>query len=416
MPKKLLSPEAARDFLVRRFDHQHLHWLAGEGTWPLVVPLGAPTEKDIGEDATAVRAWAVAWQSWTGGGEVVFEARQFARLGRQRLPVSLNFEGAAAVASAVGQERRWQTAGERYRQLIIRWPAFSHGISQGKALAARFDLLADYSAVDFERLVGLLSWLEAHPASNLYLRQLPVEGLDTKWIEKRTGLVVALLRELRPGVDDATHASDFHALCGLRRPAHRIRIRLLCPALRALVGGLDDIEAPVDELAGLPIRPRSAVIVENLETGLALPDLPGVVAVMRLGHAVSALGSLAWLDGAKAVYWGDIDTHGFAILNRARRTLPQLRSVHMDEATLLAHRSLWGQEPAQCANVPMELLTEAERAVYDGLRANTWGPKLRLEQERLEWAPALKSVMTALESVPPGQRARLSEQGARLSP
>lgn len=404
MPKKLLLPEAVRDFLVRRFNNQHQNWLAGEGGWPLAVSLGVPTEKDISEDAAGVRAWVTAWQSRTGPGEVVFEERQFARLGRQRLPVNLRLENAAAVAFTVGQARRWDTAAERYRQMVNRWPI----LSQGKVLVAKFDVLADYSAEDFERLVALLAWLEANPASNLYLRQLPVEGLDTKWIEKRTGLVATLLRALRETSDDT---GDFHATCGLRRPAHRIRIRLLCPGLRARAGGLDDIEASVDELAALPIEPRSVVIVENLETGLALPDLPGTLAIMRLGNAVSALGSLPWLDGLRAVYWGDIDTHGFAILDRARRTLPQIQSVLMDEATLLAHRALWVQEPAQCPNTPLEALMAGERAVYDGLRANAWGQKVRLEQERIAWDTALRELLAALKSVPPTELAKLPSVG-----
>lgn len=394
MPKKLLSPEAARDFLVRRFNNQHQGWVGGGGSWPLVVSLGVPTERDIAEDPAAVRAWANAWQSRTGPGELVFEERQFARLGTQRLPVTLSFECAATVAAVVGQARRWETASTRYQMMVDRWPAFE----QGKGLAARFDVLADYSAEDFERLVALLAWLEANPDSNLYLRQLPVKGLDTKWIERRTGLVLGLLRELRKVGSDS---GDFYALCGLRKPAHRVRIRLLCPVLRARVGGLDDIEASVNDLAALPIEPKSVVIVENLETGLALPDIPGTVAIMRLGNAVSALGSLPWLDGVKAVYWGDIDTHGFAILDRARRTLPQLQSVLMDEATLVAHRELWGQEPAQCPNVPLEALSEAERAVYDALRKNTWGQKVRLEQERLDWDAASSAFAGALERATP---------------
>jgi hypothetical protein len=41
------------------------------------------------------------------------------------------------------------------------------------------------------------------------------------------------------------------------------------------------------------------------------------------------------------------DTHGFAILDRSRRAVPHLRSVLMDEATLLSHRPLWVQEASQ---------------------------------------------------------------------
>lgn len=394
MPKKLLSPEDARDFLVRRFNNQHQKWLVGEGVWPLTVNLGAPTEKDIAEDASAVRSWASAWQSRTDPGEVVFEERQFARLGRQRLPVSLTLLDAAAVAAAVGQLGRWEVALQRCQHLLERWPAMDR-----RVLATRFDVLADYSAVDFERLQALLAWLEANPASGLYLRQLPVEGVDTKWLEKRTGLVAGLLRSLRE-MPDAE--ADFHRLFGLRKPGHRVRIRVLCPTLRQVVGGLCDIEAPVTEIAALPLAPRAVVVVENLETGLAMPDLADTVAVMRLGNAVGAVGAIPWLVNAEvAVYWGDIDTHGFAILDRARRAVPQLRSVLMDEETLLSHRSLWVQEAAQCPNVPLDALTTEERKVYDNLRTNAWGARVRMEQERLGWNDAMSTLRQALSLRPP---------------
>lgn len=391
MSKKLLSPEAARDFLVRRFNNQHQVWLAGEGAWPLVVALGVPTDKDIAESASAVRAWAAAWQAWAGVGEVLFEERQFARFGRQRLPSRLSFKSAAELAVLVGQATRWETATTRYQQMLVRWPA----LAQGSALAARFDVLADYSPEDFQRLEGLLSWLDTNPMSGLYLRQLPVEGLDTKWLEKRIGLVAGLLRAIRGAVPEG---ADFHVLAGLKKPSHRIRVRLLCPQLRGLVGGIGDIEAPVADLGQLSISPRHVVIVENLETGLAIPDIPDTVLVMKLGNAVSALEALPWLQDANVLYWGDIDSHGFAILNRARKAVPQIRSVLMDETTLLTHRPRWVQESTLCANAPCDMLTQEESAVYEHLRAGTWGIRVRLEQERLDWAAALGSLSQAINA------------------
>lgn len=130
--------------------------------------------------------------------------------------------------------------------------------------------------------------------------------------------------------------------------------------------------------------------MENLDTGMALPDIAGTVGIMKLGNAVSALGTVPWLQGINAVYWGDIDTHGFAILDRARKALPQLRSVLMDEATTLRYQNLWGTEPAQTTNFVLEHLNEHELAVYGALKANTWGQKVRLEQERLPWERCLE--------------------------
>lgn len=40
--------------------------------------------------------------------------------------------------------------------------------------------------------------------------------------------------------------------------------------------------------------------------------------------------------------------------------------------------------------------TPEERACYDNLRADTWGPRVRLEQERLGWAAAMEALMQVL--------------------
>ena len=393
MPKKLLQPEQAKDWLVRRYNNQHRAWLENGGEWPLCVSLGVPTERDLAEDAAGVRAWVDSWSKWAGPGKVQWEERKWARLGTQRLPASLVLDSAADVAASTGHKKRWALATERYGYLRGLWSS----LAAQAGLARHFDVLADYGADDFARLVSMVTWLAANPNSGYYLRQLPVIGLDTKWLEKRTGLVVDLLKLMRT-VDDSADAGveGFHAICGLLKPTHRIRIRILCPTLRTQLGGLRDIEAPVEELAELPIEPKSVLIVENQETGVALPDLEGVVAVMKLGNAVSALALLPWLHDRPSIYWGDLDTHGLAILSRARHHLPLLRSLLMDEATLLENKSLWGQEPSQHPDAGLPNLTASERAVFDGLKGNVWGHKVRLEQVRLPWRSSVEAVKDAL--------------------
>jgi hypothetical protein len=390
---KLLSPEAARDFLVRRFNNQHQAWLTGEGTWPLQITLGTPTEKDATEDTSAVRAWVSSWAAWKNVGEVSHEVRKWARLGAQELPVALTVSNAEDVASLVGQASRWTRAKERYTQMVGKWPQ----LGSGGALSGRFNVLADYSEVDFSRLIAMLDWLVKNPTSNVYLRQLPVEGLDTKWAEQRIGVITGLLKDIKQENVDG----NFHEIFGLLRPPHRIRIKLLCPELRKLVGGLRDFEAPIEEIAALPIKPTAAIIVENLDTGMALPDIPGTVAFMKLGNAVSAISSVSWLQAIQSVYWGDVDTHGFAILDRARKALPQIRSVLMDEATTLRYQNLWGTEPVQTTNFALEHLNQHELAVYTALKANTWGQTVRLEQERLPWEYCLGVLKVAFSQNSP---------------
>ncbi|HKT30616.1 Wadjet anti-phage system protein JetD domain-containing protein, partial [Dyella sp.] len=83
-------------------------------------------------------------------------------------------------------------------------------------------------------------------------------------------------------------------------------------------------------------------------------------------------------------YWGDIDTHGLAILDRLRTYLPQTHSLMMDEPTLLAFKSLWGKEQAQHAAEALAHLTETELQLYRALREGV-RRQVRLEQERIAW-------------------------------
>lgn len=395
MPK-LLHPEDVRARCRRQFAREHLAWLgeptaAGEAQ---AIALGAPTQNEAAADPEAVRAWAAAWGAWesTGlPGRVTWVTRQWPRLGTQRLPASLTISSPDDVAKLADQGSRWQRAAARHHRLSAAciW-------LPGQPAAQRvFDALADDGDVDFERLLSLMQWLAEHPASGLLLRQLPVVGLDTKWVEQRRGLIVDLLYGKPSQTPNDHPGRDLHALLGLARQPTRMRLRLLGEDLRRQVGGLCDIEAPVEQLAALPIVPRMAFVVENLESGLALPGIPGAVALMKLGHAVNLLRALPWLGSTRVVVWGDIDTHGFAILDRVRALLPQAESMLMGCDTLLSHRALWVEEPRPYDGPRLGWLSDSERLVFDGLSANLWGAKVRLEQERLPW-PLVQSALACL--------------------
>jgi hypothetical protein len=109
------------------------------------------------------------------------------------------------------------------------------------------------------------------------------------------------------------------------------------------------------------------------------------VVFMGLGYKVDILARLPWLNGVNCFYWGDMDTHGFAILNRARAHLPNLKSILMDGETLLCYRDLWVEEKGQHPAVELPHLTDEEQAIYQGLKKQRWGVNVRLEQERIAW-------------------------------
>ena len=169
----------------------------------------------------------------------------------------------------------------------------------------------------------------------------------------------------------------------------------LDPALLGWPRGLADIESPVDDLAALPLHPARVLVIENLQSGLALPPLPGTLAIVGLGYALEPLTEIDWLENASIDYWGDIDTHGLAMLARMRGRFRQTRALLMDEATLLAHRALWVEETRPHAAPALDGLTAAETALYDDLRRGRWGSGVRLEQERIAWPRVLAALKRA---------------------
>lgn len=352
----------------------------------MIIPLGIPSEQDALREVESVRAWVAAWGRWQGAGELGWVVRQWKVLGAQRLPATLTLHGPSEAASWIGQNARWERATQRFAVLTRRWPQLA------ARLSGLFGVLADYDEADFVRLSDLLAWLSANPASGLYPRQLPIAGIDSKWIDGRKGILVELVALLR-GTPSAS--GDFHDVCGLRKPPAQLRMRILDAQLRSRVGGLGDITAPVGEIARLALPASTVFIVENVQTGLAFADMPGAVLFMGLGYSVDLLARLPWIAGARCRYWGDLDTHGFAILNRARSYLPSLESLLMDSETLTGFRALWTEEKVQHGAASLPLLTEAESDVYRALKQNQLSQNLRLEQERIAWDYALAAIGAA---------------------
>ncbi|MDD5242308.1 MAG: DUF2220 family protein [Sulfuricella sp.] len=382
-------PDDVRQELIRRFQNKHREWLVPcpsietENTrWPLEINLGIPTEVAALKQPEGIRAWVTAWQNWRGVGSLVWSDRRWRSLGAQSLPDKLVLNGPADVALWIGEAARWECASLRHAELTARWPSLE------RLLPRHFDVLADYSDADYQRLYRMLEWIIANPNSNLYPRQLPIAGLDSKWLEGRKGL----LSDLVATIKGDTSERDFFLLCGLKPLPYPIRMRVLDQEIRNQIGGLGDISAHCDELAALNLSVSRVFVVENLQTGLAFPDVPGTVVIMRLGYNVDVLARLPWITKAKCMYWGDLDTHGFAILNRARTYLPLLQSLLMDEETLLSHKTLWVDEKQQNAAEELPLLTDAEQAVYRGIKKHQWGQNIRLEQERIAWDYAWNSL------------------------
>ena len=250
-------------------------------------------------------------------------------------------------------------------------------------------------AAHWERVLGVLSWFRAHPKSGHYIRQVDVAGADTKFIERRKTLLTELLDIiLPPGAVEQAHTglSQFEARYGLASKPSSVRFRILDPVLA--LSGLTDLTVRTDEFSRLSIGAKRVFVVENEINGLAFPPVEGGLVIFGLGYAVDLIRAAEWLGRRELHYWGDLDTHGFAMLDRLREAFPDTLSLLMDRNTLVANRALWGVEDAPHI-APLLRLTTAEAELFDDLRFDRLGRGVRLEQERISFGRVIEAVAAA---------------------
>ena len=383
------KPADLLDQLQRLWDRGDLlrAQLEGETGFPLRLRLKKPDSQQLTSHFEDVRRWIQALQQLGDRYRIEWREVNHRQLGRNQIPDRIWVDRLDHALSLLGKTR----AAAQFQQVV------AHSVAAFPALHSwllRYPLRALEHAPDWPKILAVLHWFCQHPHSGLYLRQLDIPGVDTKFIEQRRCLLGELLDVVLPEAhinQDAHGAGSFNRRYGLADKPLRLRLRVLDPDLA--VGGLTDLELPVEQLAALRLPLRQVFVTENETNMLAFPAVSRSIILFGQGYALDRLGQVAWLADQPLLYWGDIDTHGFAILDRLRAHLPHARSMLMDSSTLSAHHPLWGREPAdkRCVN-DLQRLTRPEHELYTALRDNRFvGPDgrpvshLRFEQEHVRF-------------------------------
>lgn len=375
------TPADLRAQVQRLWDRGHLLRAAVSHavSWPLRLTLKAPTAADLSDRFVVVRDWVGAIAD-TPHVRLDWRDCNHRVQGTQRLPAAVWVESVQDALALIGKARQAQRFEALWQQTAATQQALLAWLSKRPLMALD---LADR----WEGLLAVVAWLQAHPRPGVYLRQVDAPGVDSKFIEAHRGVLAELLDLALPPEAVETGPSgvaQFTRRFGFRDKPIRIRFRLLDPALPSLPGceGLPDVTLDAASFAALALPIERVFITENETNFLAFPQSSGAIVVFGAGYGWEALARAAWLYRCQLRYWGDIDTHGFVILDQLRGYFPHAASFLMDRETLLAHRSHWGEEP-EPARHDLSRLTTEEAAVYDDLRFDRQRPRLRLEQERV---------------------------------
>lgn len=294
-------------------------------------------------------------------------------LGLQTIPVALEIRNLSQLGRVVG-DRHLHRFSLLSRATIRRIPELaSYWCDQ--------PLEAWAQRGNWGRILVAVRWLRENPASGLHPREIPW-GLHGKFIEEHEATLRRLIH-LVMALPGTSRSDTLATLAGLRSREPLWRARPLDPGYLTCLPARDLAMSLEDWMRVLP-HPRRLVVVENLESLLALGNRSETVAIWGRGFAVVKLAP--WLRCAESsLYWGDLDAQGFEILDALRREAPGIGSIAMDTAALGAFPHLTSSGTGSSCK-ELERLDRTEWTAY----RRVVSANLRLEQEKLpmRWVEA----------------------------
>ena len=362
--------------------------VTGGSLFPKRLVLKSPTSAEMADCFDEVRAWIAELRAMP---YCRVEMREFRHriFGTNAVPCEAWIDTLEDAAALIGKRKD----AARFTALVDvtrkREPKLLDWLAKRPLRALE---LAD----EWELLLTIIAWLESHPRPEVYLRQVDIPGVHSKFIEAHRGVLMELLDRVLPSeaIDQtASGVSQFARRYGFRDKPARIRFRVLDPE-HSLLGLAQDITLDAESFARLDPPVARVFITENEINFLAFPRVKSSLVIFGAGYGFEMLARAEWFLRCRIHYWGDIDTHGFAILDQLRGQFGHAESFLMDRDTLQAFEPLWGEEGKQTLR-DLSRLNPEEMALYDDLRDNRIRKNLRLEQETVSFG-YVESALSAL--------------------
>jgi len=198
--------------------------VGGEPLFPRRLVLRRPTSSEIVEHFDEVRSWIRDLQ---GLPRCRVELRRSTHrvFGDNELPHEVWLESAQDAIALIGKE----TDAARFLELVHmtreRRPELLTWLADKPHWA--LELFGDWDS-----LLNVVDWMEAHPRPAVYVRQIDIPGIHTKFVENYSGILAELFDiVLPPAAIDAqiSTTSSFTNRYGFLDKPLRVRFRILDP-------------------------------------------------------------------------------------------------------------------------------------------------------------------------------------------
>ncbi len=370
----MLRPQDIQQLCERKYSAFLRSIVTGESFFPLNIRFGRPSPT---EDWLKLQSEITALASGELGYRVEWEEVNTRRWGRQRLPGRVWFETEREFLKALCKQSEVESFRKQLAHTKERFPELDAW------LLLNAPKIISYLE-SWPNILTVCRYFLTNPQPDLYIRELPIP-VDTKFIERYQGIIRELLEFLLPD-PEKVRLARFEERFGLRFDEPLVRFRILDPAFQ-LGSGIDDASVPVRQFQQLQCKGSTVIITENKMNFLTLPMAMKAVGIFGGGGAAQLLAKVQWLRDCRIIYWGDIDSAGFAILSRLRASFPNVVSVMMNEATMEKFSNYL--VPVNPSVPEMGLrLSDAEQKAY--VKCCEGG--LRLEQEKISHGHAVSEL------------------------
>lgn len=394
----LIKKKALKSWTNQRFLKSRV---TKENFFPLCMPVGTISSKQMMENFSIVQSnikklKSQSKESLGAGYEIRYRESHHRKLGNQMLPRQICIPTLQDFLFLIKKQKEMKRFETGFNRLMENLPDLYPLLEQSPMLVLTYhDVLS--------HLIKVCQFFKANPNPQKYIRELDIPGVDTKFIEAHKQILKQMLDLLLPlhAVNEtverlANHGFEkrFH----LKYDMPLIRFRLLDSDLVTDLR-LQDISTTIEEFSSLSLPVKRVFITENKINGLSFPMIPGSMVIFGLGYGIRSLKNASWLASKQIFYWGDIDTHGFAILSMVRQYFPGIRSFLMDKETLFGFKDLWVKEPVnKRSTIRLSHLTHDEQCVYQDLVDDSYGKMIRLEQERISY-PYIKTYLAKFRMI-----------------
>jgi hypothetical protein len=393
----MITPKLIRQKALKSWTNQTFlkSMLSKETFFPLLIPAGMVSSKQMMENFSIIqdnieKLRAQDKKSLGAGYEILYTEINHRKLGNQLLPRQICIQTKQDFLFLIKKQKAFTLFEKGFNLLMASLPDLYPFLAQNPMMVLKYyDVLFD--------LILVCKFFIDNPNPLKYLRELDIPGVDTKFIENHKQVLKPMLDIILPShavnkkfVKISNHG--FEKRFNLKYDMPLIRFRLLDSNLINDFR-LQDISTTIEEFSCLALPIEKVFITENKINGLSFPMKPDSMVIFGLGYGIQALKHSSWLASKQIFYWGDIDTHGFAILSMMRQYFSNTQSFLMDRTTFFGFEKLWVKESKnQRSTGRLAHLTCDEQRLYQDLVDNTHGEMIRLEQERISYEYVKKHV------------------------